>query len=187
MASFFEDETFEDIKTPLEKGNYEYCTFINCDLNKVDLSHINFIDCEFTSCNLSNCPVGNTSFKNVRFDQCKLLGIDFFNANAFLFQVHVNESSLDFSSFYDMDLRKSSFDNCSLNTVDFTNANLEKIALTNCNLVHALFDKTNLSRANLSGSTNFVIDPSINNISEAIFDRESLLGLLTKHNLTIND
>lgn len=187
MASFFEDETFNAVKEPLQKGNYEYCTFTNCDLNKTDLSHINFIECEFTSCNLSNCSVGNTSFKSVVFNDCKLLGIDFFNCNQFLFQILVNSSTLDFSSFYQMDLRKCSFENSSLNSVDLSNANLEKCTLTENNFSHAIFNQTNLSQANFSKSYNFVINPALNNINQATFDKESILGLLSKYQLNIND
>ena len=59
------------------KGEYESCTFKNCDFSQADLSNFTFIDCRFELCNLSMAKVRNTGLKSVRFINCKLLGVNF--------------------------------------------------------------------------------------------------------------
>src|SRR5690554_402898 len=76
MANLIEEVTFEkedySIES-LERGDYELCTFINCNFANSDLSNIRFIDCEFHDCNLSAVKLGGTSLQDVRFNNCKML------------------------------------------------------------------------------------------------------------------
>jgi uncharacterized protein YjbI with pentapeptide repeats len=60
------EKTFDktDVKEKhLPKGEYELCTFINCDFSNSDLANIVFIDCIFENCNLSMVGLTKTAFR----------------------------------------------------------------------------------------------------------------------------
>lgn len=62
---YIEDKAFEKTnfsETPLERGDYELCTFSSCDFSNAKLADIRFIDCVFNACNLSNADLTKTSF-----------------------------------------------------------------------------------------------------------------------------
>ena len=59
----FEDKIFENLDFTvklLPKGEYESCSFINCNLSNADLSHYTFIDTNFINCNLSLIKINIT-------------------------------------------------------------------------------------------------------------------------------
>ena len=59
----FDDKIFENIDFTvklLPKGEYESCSFINCNLSNLDVSHYTFIDTNFVGCNLSLLKLNNT-------------------------------------------------------------------------------------------------------------------------------
>ncbi|MFS4454834.1 pentapeptide repeat-containing protein [Maribacter sp. 2304DJ31-5] len=69
--------------------------------------------------------------------------------------------------------------------VDFTEANLTETVFDNCDLARAIFDQTNLTKVDLRSAYNFKIDPEKNTIKNAVFSKDNLSGLLTKHQLKI--
>src|ERR1041385_8639987 len=78
MDAFAEDQTFDKFdftSKPLQKGEYDHCQFLHCDLSSVNLSEIKFIDCLFRDCNLSLAAVSTTVFRDILFTDCKLLGV----------------------------------------------------------------------------------------------------------------
>ena len=115
-----------------------------------------------------------------------MLGVQFDHANPFLFQIEVNECQLNISSFYQVNLKNTIFNTCSLKEVDFTEANLTEVKMINCDLTHAIFDRTNLQKADLYSSYNFQIDPTNNTVKGAKFSKEGALGLLAVFNIKIN-
>jgi fluoroquinolone resistance protein len=62
---------------------------------------------------------------------------------------------------------------------------LSKSLVINCDLSGALFDATNLEKANFQLSYNFAIDPVKNRIIKAKFSASELSGLLYQYKLTI--
>ena len=89
------------------------------------------------------------------------------------------------SSFFGLPLKSCRFENCQLNEVDFTDADLSSAVLRNCDLNQTIFENTRLHKADLRQSYGFSIDPEVNPIHEARFSKDSLEGLLHKHNLRI--
>ena len=185
---FIDDQTFQAInfnQTTLKKGTYENCEFHNCNFTKINLGNISFVDCQFTHCNFSNAQLTATSIQNSHFQHCKLIGLRFDSCHPFLFAPTFKNCKLDFSSFYDMDLKKCIFQACSLESVDFGRANLSKVDLEECNLSNAIFKQTNLTETDFRTAINFNIEPTENQLSKAKFSLESLPNLLRKYNLTI--
>lgn len=183
-----EHETFSkaNFKTSELAKEYEECQFDQCDFSTADLTDISFIECTFKDCDLSNAILSNTSFKDIVFDQCKMLGMHFNDCNKFLLEMNFQDCVLNFSSFYQLKLRNVRFKNCQLQEVDFSSADLTNASFTNCDLLSALFDNTILEKADLRDSFNYSFDPEVNYIDKAKFSKESVIGLLSKYDISIS-
>ena len=185
MSKFIADENIKGVNQ-IEIATYEDCVFSDCNLSEQHLSGFNFVECTFENCDLSNAQLGNTAFREVTFKNCKMLGLHFEHCNNLMFSVHFISCQLDFSSFYQLNLRNSGFKDCRMQEVDLGEANLSGVTINNCDLTGALFDNTNLEKADLRQSFNFSIDPEINRIQKAKFSSSALAGLLRKYNLDID-
>ncbi|KAB1064907.1 pentapeptide repeat-containing protein [Salibacter halophilus] len=185
---YIEGEVFEgtDFSNQfLEKAEYEFCTFTNCNFSHTDLSGSKFIECSFTDCNFSNAVLKNASFQDLTFSKCKMLGLHFEDCNKFGFAADLENCQLDHSSFFKMNLSQSTFRNCRLHGSDFTEAELTKTVLTNSDLLNAVFDHTNLELADLRESVNYSIDPEQNKLNGAVFSLSQVGGLLEKYQIKI--
>ncbi len=194
---FIEEETFDKIDfthSPLDKGDYEYCKFVNCNLLESDLSDIKFLECEFSGCNLSLINLARTSLKNVKFENCKMLGLNFGGCNKFGFVVCFDTCILNHSSFTDRDsppqqrvkFKQTVFKNSQLHEVDFTECDLSSTIFDNCDLTGTIFEYTILEKADFRNSVNYSIDPELNRIKKAKFSRSGIAGLLDKYDLEID-
>lgn len=183
MTTFYQG-TYEK-SVSLERGEYEDCTFKNCNFANQFLNGYTFENCSFTDCNLSNANIQNSSFRQVHFERCKLLGIHFNTANPFLFEVYFTESQADFSSFYQCNLKSSKFNKSQFVSVDFSDSNLSGVSLNSCDFKNAIFNNTNLEKADFSTANNFEINPERNKIKHAKFSLQGLQGLLQHHKIII--
>ena len=171
MINYIEEKTFEKVDFSIhkpEKGSYEYCRFINCNLANVNLSGIFFCETEFVGCNFSSATIETTGFRNVVFKDCKMLGLRFDLADSFLFEIKPENCVLNHSSFYRTKLKKTVFKKCSLLEVDFTEADLSSAGFEDCELTNALFDHTNLEKTDFRTAYNYSINPAINSIKKTI-------------------
>jgi len=183
-----EDQEFNKVdytKIALQKGEYELCTFTGCNFSNSEISKIKFIECEFVGCNLSSVNIFGTSFQEVKFENCKMLGIRFDLCDAFGLAIEFNNCQLDHSSFYQVNLINSIFLDCKLIELDLTEANLSKIKIDNCDLAGAVFERTNLEKADFSAAFNYSIDPENNKLKGASFSIPAVIGLLDKYQLKI--
>ncbi len=169
----------------LDLADYEYCTFINCNFSNTDLSEISFSECEFEECNLSSVQLNNTSFKEVLFKNCKLLGMQFDQCNPMLFSTIFDSCQLNLSSFYQMELKNTIFKECTLHEVDFIETDISGLKFTECDFKGALFENTNLRKADFRSSYNYSLDPGLNRIAKAKFSLPEIKGLLDKFDIEI--
>ena len=189
MEVFINDKTFNKIdfsKNPLAIGEYDSCTFINCNFTETHLATFNFIDCEFEACNLSMVSLKNTILNNVIFSNCKMLGVDFSICNPFSFTINCKDYSLNMSSFYTMNLKGSKFDSCVLHKVDFIETNLSKLNFKQCDLKNAIFERSILEETNFYTAINYTIDLEKNKVANAKFSKNGILGLLKKYPIEIS-
>lgn len=188
-TAFVEDEVFTGVNYSVEKlprGEYENCTFVNCDFSGSDLTGCIFTECEFRECNLSMAKVANTAFKDVGFKACKLVGVHFDSCNQFLLSFSFEDCPLNLASFYKLSIKKTRFTNCGLQEVDFAEADISQSQFTNCDMGGAIFDRTNLEKADLRTSFNYIIDPDNNRLKKAKFALAGLSGLLAKYDIQIS-
>jgi fluoroquinolone resistance protein len=183
--TYFSDQTYNQV-TALEKGGiYEACTFMNCELGSADLTSVAFIDCIFKECNLSGANMMHATFNGVTFLESKLIGIFFDNCNDVPFKIKFISCNLQLTSFYKRSMKNFHFENCNLREVDFCDADVSNSLFDDCDFTAAKFEHTNLEKANLRSSRNFVLDPNINNVKKMKCTPQSALGLLHKFNLEI--
>ncbi|MGD1845838.1 MAG: pentapeptide repeat-containing protein [Salibacteraceae bacterium] len=175
----------QDFTEGFPKGDYEACTFEACNFQETDLSDVNFIECRFLSCDLTNAKILNTGFREVEFEDCKMVGLPFDQSNPFLFALQAHRCQLHLATFYGCNLRQCSFHECTLQEVDFTEANAEGLLLEACDLSRAIFEQTNLQKANLSTAFNYRIDPDQNRLRGATFSADGLPGLLVKYGIVV--
>ena len=178
------DETFTKV-TSLATGEYEQCTFEQCDLNGANLAGCCFIDCTFNGCNLSTARLLKTAFQEVRFTGCKLMGMRFDTCDTFLLSFFFHNCTLSHSVFTGLKLKGVTFSHCQLTEAEFTDADLANVPFTDTDLSGAVFDNTNLSGADLCTALNFSINPARNNIKKAKFSLHGLPGLLHQHDIVI--
>lgn len=178
--------THEDFsKSPLEKGEYEYCKFVNCNFADADISGIKFMECTFEHCNLSMVKLTNTVFSDVHFSNCKMMGLQYEQCNELMLSVRFSKCALNYSSFYQLRLGKTEFNECKLIEVDFSGSNLSGSTFYNCDLERAIFDYTNIENVDFRSAYNYTINPEINTIRKAKFSLSGLIGLLAQYDIEI--
>lgn len=173
-------------QTPLQKGEYEECTFKNSDFSNVDLSEFCFINCSFIDCNLSLVQLSETAIRDTSFKGCKMLGIHFSVCNSFGLSFSFDRCLLDNSSFFQTKIKKTIFKNCQLRESDFAECDLSGALFDQSDLLGATFDHTNLEKADFRTSFNYSINPETNRIKKARFSTSGLAGLLDKYDLLID-
>ena len=183
ISKHFDKCNFKE--TPLEKGEYEECTFSVCDFSNTDLSEIHFSDCTFSHCNLSMVKLYSTAFMDVRFLECKMLGLRLDTCRTFGLAFRFENCTLNYSSFYGLHLKKTVFNNCSMQETDFTESDLSNAVFDRCDLSRATFEKTILVKADFRTAVHFSINPASNRIKKAKFSAGNLSGLLDPFDIEI--
>ncbi len=186
--TYFDSKDFKGqdySELPLPKGDYEYCSFTNCNFSKSDLSGIVFMECKFDNCDFSMAKIPDTALRDVKFKNCKLLGLHFENCNDFLFSVDFDSCILNLASFYKVSLKKTIFKDSSLREVDFVESDLMSAVFENCDLAGAAFSGSILEKADFRTSYNYSFDPEKNKIKKAKFSLAGVVGLLDKYDIKI--
>ena len=69
---------------------------------------------------------------------------------------------------------------------DFSEADLTGAQFIECDFRGAMFDQTNLEKADFRTSINYSIDPESNRIRKAKFSKDGAIGLLAKYDIIID-
>ena len=188
MNKIYENQTItQDLFLEEDTSGIEYfeCIIDGCTLFEYVFTNCIFSNCTFSNCDLSMCKLNNTQMNDVKFDNCKVLGVDFSRCPGFLFEVNFTDCILDFCSFEKLKMANTSFKKCSMKGVDLVGTQLQNSLFHQTNLEEATFTNTNLKEANLSTAYNFTISPTQNNLKKAIFSENNLSGLLHEFGITI--
>ena len=167
-------------------GEYELCTFSDCNFSGCDLSDVIFSECKFSNCNLSLVKTSQTAFREVIISESKILGVHFENCNPFLFSINFDRCMLNLTSFYQLNIKKARFINCNLAEADFTECDLTHSLFDNCDLSGTVFENTNLEHADFRTAFNYSIDPDMNRMKKARFSMTGIAGLLGKYGIVID-
>jgi uncharacterized protein YjbI with pentapeptide repeats len=115
-----------------------------------------------------------------------MLGIHFHAANPFLLEFGFQFCQLDYCSFYNLKLKKSTFLHSRMLEVDFTQSDLSGADFQGSDLSGVVFSQTVLEKADFRQSQGFRIDPELNRLKGARFDLDGLPGLLDKYGIKIS-
>lgn len=182
------DKTFEKINFSnqrLDAREFDGCRFIHCDFSGATFSGCTFLDCSFEACNLALTKFPGSGLKTVSFEDCKIMGVRFDEADDFLFAVSFTHSQLDYSWFSRKKMPKTTFLSGSLKGVNFEGSDLTQAVFDDLSLAEAVFDQTNLTAADFSTARDYEFDPERNTIAKARFSASGLPGLLSKYKLKI--
>lgn len=186
--SAYHEHTFQSISftgKEVKKVEFDSCVFKQCDFSGTKFAHCRFTECEFINCNLANTRLTTSTLNDVNFMDCKLLGVMFSECTDSFFSVGFKGSILDFASFANKKMLKTTFNHCSLKDVNFSGSNLSQASFEECNLEGAIFQRTLLVQANFETAYSYSIDPELNDIRKARFSSQGLSGLLAKYDLII--
>ena len=186
--AFIQDQNFDKLdytQEPLVKGEYENCTFTNCNFEETNLNDIKFISCDFHDCNWSLAQLNGTVLREVKFKDCKMLGLEFENCNDFGLSFSFENCQLNHSTFFQMNIKKTIFRNCQLREIDFSESNLTYVVFDNCDLAQAIFINTVLDKADFRTAYNYSIDPESYRLKKAKFSILGISGLLDKYDIMI--
>ena len=183
------EETYDSSSAwgELKGARFEACSFRNVNWAGADLRQSRFEDCTFIDCDLSNIKALGASFQDVRFEGCKLLGIAFEVCNPLGLNVRFERCNLEASTWQEMDVRGFQFQECKLQYTDFTAANCEGVKFATCDLLQAVFERTNLKKADFRTAEQWTINPAVNQVKGARFQKEELKGLLQQWGLDLRD
>lgn len=169
----------------LDDALFEQCHFTGIDFTGTDLSGASFTDCVFQQCNLQMQPMNNILLGGVQFSNCKLNGIDFTHCNSFRFDVHFTGCLLDYTYFFEKNMKKAKLVDCSIRQAQFVQCDLSNALFQNCDLEQTMFDHNNLQGADFTTSVNLRLDPETNKIRKAKFSLYNLPGLLAKYDIVV--
>src|SRR5262249_30813006 len=135
----------------------------------------------FSTCDLSLVAVTGSRFMDVRFEDAKLVGVDW-TAAALLprlaLGVGFERCVVSQSVFFGIDLRRLVVRESTAEECDFRNADLSDADVRDTELDGAKFGDTTLLRADFRGARNYAIDPLHNRLAKARFSLPDAVALL---------
>ncbi|WP_185268901.1 pentapeptide repeat-containing protein [Halopseudomonas xiamenensis] len=177
--------------TEIRESVFEECEFSDCDLSATILTRCKFVDCTFKRCNLSLMVISQSRFSTAEFIECKLVGVDWTRAHWPSFDLEpglaFRSCILNDSSFFGLTLHGLQLQDCRLHDVDFREGNFSGSAMRDCEFNNSVFMRTDLSKVDFSGSTDFTIDVLVNRITKARFSRVEALILLDSLGIELVD
>ncbi|MCA0457167.1 MAG: pentapeptide repeat-containing protein [Chloroflexi bacterium] len=186
----YEQKTFRkvDAQKAIVKGkSFQGCSFINCSLAEIVFDGCKFHNCTFKTCDLSLMKVKNSVFADVKFDDTKVVGINWTEAmwgkNSLLGSLTFSECTLNYSTFIGLKMHKLVLVQCLAKDVDFSEADLTKANFEDTDLSESRFHHTNLTEANLAKARNYHIPATQNTLKKTRFSLPEAVSLL--HSLDI--
>ena len=193
-AQEYYDQIFKNFH--LEQGEilsaeFTDCTFVQCSFEAAVLSNCRFSNCTFQDCNLNLTEISGSSFPSTRFENSKLMGINWtqgdWSRSGFSNLVGFFECVISHSTFIGLELKSIQMKNCVANEVDFRDADLSKADFRGTDLAKSLFGNTNLTEADFSQTRNYHIDPGNNILKHAKFSLPEAMALLYSMDIVLQE
>ncbi len=191
----FEDEEFRDLVLDRQDVGYtdfRECTFVRCSLRETVLRGCRLLGCTFRECDLSLAQVRDCSLRNTRFEHSKVIGINWAaaawpNGKPLFPSVDFADCAISYSTFIGLRLNGISIVRCVARDVDFTNADLTGADCRHTDFADSLFFHTNLTEADFSGATNYIISATLNTLKGTKFSFPDALDLLRALDIVLTD
>ena len=192
--SEYDDRIFE--RLVLENGridNIEFydCQFVDCKFRESEITQCKFHDCTFQRCDLSLVKWSGSSFQNGRFNNSKLIGIDWTKVAWHRFlkdaPIRFEECVLDYGTFIGLELHRLTAVSCSIKDVDFSGADLTAANFKGSAFTQSQFRNTTLTKANFQQAKEYTIDIQINDVTKAKFSMPEAVALLESLDIVLED
>jgi uncharacterized protein YjbI with pentapeptide repeats len=176
----FKQENLEQAQ--LVSSEFYDCAFIGCSFAEAVLRFCRFTNCTFQRCDLSLVQVPGSSFSLTRFEESKVVGIDWtrgdWAATGLGDPIGFFTCAISHSTFIGLSLRGIQIRDCVAVDVDFRETDLSQADFTGTDLSGSLFSNTNLTEADLSDARNYHIAPGQNVLTKAKFSLPEAMSLL---------
>lgn len=179
-------QQIEDTKN-LALSAYSNTLFKNCQFMECNWRRIKFQNCLFENCNLSLVSFDEVRFQEVAFKNCKVVGGDFYKCHKFLLDLTFDACVLLNCNFSNLSLVKVPFIHCELKECFFNETILKESDFTGSSLTGIIFQNTDLRKSNFKEAKNYVIDPTVNKVSQASVSFPHAMGLLHGIDVKIED
>ena len=185
----YDGKTFESLEARGQSFRgliFEGSTFVGCSFAEATFLSCRFLDCTFQKCDFSNAQLTGTSFRSVRGEDSKFLGVNWAQA-ASLSDLSFLRSVLNYGNFGGLDLRRFRFEECVARELELTDANLAESQWRGTDLKGSRFARTNLTKADFRGATNYTIRPLENKLKGAKFSLPEATLLLYGLDIVITE
>jgi fluoroquinolone resistance protein len=190
----YADQLFESLHLPprlIAASEFLDCTFSGCALVESVFSGCRFVNCHFRDCDLSLVQVPGTAFSDTRFEESKVMGVDWTRAEWGGIRlgkpIGFQRCAISHSTFIGLALSGIAIRDCTAVNVDFREADLQEADLRGTDLSESLFCHTDLSGADLRGARNYQIAAGQNTLQGTRFSLPEALSLLHGLNIILED
>ncbi len=177
----------------LMQREFSRCTFIKCAFVETDFHGSVFHDCIFRDCDLSLIKVKNCAFTNTRFEDSKVIGINWTDTTWEKAKriapkpVHFVGCAINYSVFLGLNMREIEIVQCVAKGVSFEEADMSKTNCTFTDFTSARFHHTNLTEADFTGATHYAIVAGLNTLKKTKFSLPEAMALLDGLDIVLTD
>ena len=196
--TYIKDDNFNQTYLKLNLHNekladvrFEECVFDKCTFHEIYFKSCKFLNCVFKVCDINMMKVTDCSFTNIRFEDSKIIAVDWTEAN---WSKHVILNALNFencimnhSTFIGLNLTNINMINCIAKDVDFTDANLTQANCTHTDFSNSRFINTNLTKADFRNALNYAINVNQNLLKKTRFSLPEAMSLLYGLDIILSD
>lgn len=190
----YTDQVFKAIhleQVQLVSSEFYDCAFNRCSFVETVFRNCRFVNCLFQQCDLSLVQVPNSAFSQTRFEDSKLIGVNWTQADwpatRFRDPIAFFRCVISHSTFIGLSLKEIQIKDCVAADVDFREADLFRAGFTGTDLSGTLFSSTNLTEADLSCARNYDIDPGQNVLKQAKFSLPEAMSLLHSMDIVLTE
>ena len=181
----FADEAFKEVRVEhveLVSSEFHDCVFFHSSFAGSVFRHCRFVNCLFRECDLSLIKVPESRFTHSRFENSKIIGVNWTEAHwpkaGLANPISFSQCAISHSTFMGLRLQSIQIRDCVPTHVDFREADLSQADFGGTDLSESIFGKTNLSETDLSRARNYRIDPGQNILKQARFSLPEAMSLL---------
>jgi fluoroquinolone resistance protein len=124
-------------------------------------------------------------FQDTFFDECKIVGGEFFKCDDRFFTLQFKNSILMGCNFSDLKMKKASFWGSKVKDCHFNHTFLVEVDFRETDLSGSIFHHADLSKADFRDAKNYSIDPQTNTLKKASFSIPEALSLLNFFDIKI--
>ncbi|MEQ8187407.1 MAG: pentapeptide repeat-containing protein [Candidatus Eremiobacterota bacterium] len=190
----YTEQVFKDLDLShreIVSKEFDDCTFEKCDFSETIFIKCRFLNCTFTHCDLSLVKIKYSSFINTVFKHSKIIGVNWSEA---LYKEKDRYSPVQFfncvinhSTFTELKLQKIRIKECVAKDVDFRDSDLSGADMSHSDFTDSLFVRTMLGKSDFTGSSNYNINATLNDIKKAKFSLPEAVSLLYGLDIILDD